>query len=299
MIKMTVKFSLALLILIVMTNTIHAQGFFSTDVLQFKEGNQIIPSSNAGDPVEAFNADFVTLQDGTILDSDDISIDAYIAPLIGSIMAFPAAETNDIPDSWLICDGREVSRSEYPLLFNAIGNTWGEPTDTNKFVLPNLNNFMPRGADNFGTGAAGRDIYTSRFEESSFTTVTTNPIAVGTYQRNAIQTHQHNLLSSTETTNSLINGSHVHTVPGRFPNTSSSDLDNPESESRANLGHGTNQDSTNILGATYNGATAGNHTHTITIPQTDTSFSTAASDRDNGGMPKRVFMVFCIKHDPI
>lgn len=43
-----------------------------------------------------------------------------------------------IPTGWLECDGSEVVISEYPLLFEAIGNSWGTASDNNHFKLPDL-----------------------------------------------------------------------------------------------------------------------------------------------------------------
>ena len=51
----------------------------------------------------------------------------------------------NVPAGWLLCDGRTVSSERYPLLFAAIGTTWGtgtavEGSTETKFKLPDLRN---------------------------------------------------------------------------------------------------------------------------------------------------------------
>ena len=43
----------------------------------------------------------------------------------------------NIPNGWLECNGAEVLKSDYPLLYNAIGDLWGVASDADHFVLPN------------------------------------------------------------------------------------------------------------------------------------------------------------------
>jgi microcystin-dependent protein len=44
----------------------------------------------------------------------------------------------DIPDGYLLCDGSAISRVDYPILFGAIGTTWGPGDGSSTFNLPNL-----------------------------------------------------------------------------------------------------------------------------------------------------------------
>jgi len=58
-------------------------------------------------------------------------------------------------DNWLLCDGREVLRLNYPELFKAIGTTFGQGDGTNSFNLPDCRGVVVRGCDNgrgFDTG---------------------------------------------------------------------------------------------------------------------------------------------------
>lgn len=54
--------------------------------------------------------------------------------LIGEIKEYAGQA---IPNGWLECNGAEVLKSDYPMLYNAIGDAWGTASDTNHFVLPN------------------------------------------------------------------------------------------------------------------------------------------------------------------
>lgn len=49
------------------------------------------------------------------------------------------------PGGWLICDGSEVSRSEYQDLFYVIGETFGNGDGSTTFNLPDLRDAFPRG----------------------------------------------------------------------------------------------------------------------------------------------------------
>lgn len=54
---------------------------------------------------------------------------------IGSLMPLP---TTIIPENWLLCDGSEVSRTEYSELFNVIGEDFGAGDGSSTFNLPNI-----------------------------------------------------------------------------------------------------------------------------------------------------------------
>ena len=61
-------------------------------------------------------------------------------------------ESNEI---WL--EGQEVSKIEFPLLYDVYGDTYGTPTDSNNFVLPNFKNRTLWGSEDgtFGYIEAG------------------------------------------------------------------------------------------------------------------------------------------------
>ena len=74
-----------------------------------------------------------------------------------------------IPYGWLLCDGREVSRTEYSALFNVIGTKFGNGDKINTFNVPDLRDRFLQGANgNLGTvKEAGLPNITGNFSASS------------------------------------------------------------------------------------------------------------------------------------
>ena len=62
---------------------------------------------------------------------------------IGSIIPFGG---NTIPKSFLLCDGAEVSKTEYADLYAVIGDAFGTATEATNFRLPDLRECAPVGA---------------------------------------------------------------------------------------------------------------------------------------------------------
>lgn len=48
------------------------------------------------------------------------------------------------PARWILCDGSNVSRGTYPLLFRAIGIAYGSGDGSTTFTLPSLNAGTPK-----------------------------------------------------------------------------------------------------------------------------------------------------------
>lgn len=72
----------------------------------------------------------------------------YCVP-IGSII--PYASTT-LPKGFLLCDGAEISKTDYADLYAVIGDTFGTATDNIKFKLPDLRDKFVQGANgNLGT----------------------------------------------------------------------------------------------------------------------------------------------------
>lgn len=85
--------------------------------------------------------------------------DAFVVDrLVGEIKAYAGAT---VPTGWLECNGSEVAVDDYPLLYNAIGDTWGTPSDSDHFVLPNLNGRVPVGVDANDTAFASVGIHST------------------------------------------------------------------------------------------------------------------------------------------
>ena len=58
---------------------------------------------------------------------------------------YPLASTT-VPEGFLLCDGKEYSRVEYPELFAAIGTIYGSGDGSTTFNVPNLQTRVPVGA---------------------------------------------------------------------------------------------------------------------------------------------------------
>ena len=71
---------------------------------------------------------------------------------IGGIIAF---DSDTIPNGWLLCDGRAVSRTEYAELFKAIGTKHGSGDGSTTFNLPN-----PKGRTLVGKDSSDTDFNT-------------------------------------------------------------------------------------------------------------------------------------------
>jgi len=63
---------------------------------------------------------------------------------VGSVMPF-AGDADKVPAGWLLCDGREVSRSDYVVLYNVIGTAWGFGNNSTTFNLPDMRGMFLRG----------------------------------------------------------------------------------------------------------------------------------------------------------
>lgn len=97
--------------------------------------------------------------EGSILLNGDTNIEGdtkiwgqfQVVNLAGEIKMWAG---NEIPYGWLLCDGSEVSKTDYPELYGAIGDLWGTPNSSSNFKLPNLNGRVPVGYNSSDTDFA-------------------------------------------------------------------------------------------------------------------------------------------------
>lgn len=92
----------------------------------------------------------------------NIDTTVYSTCPIGTILSYGGS---NIPNGYLLCDGREVSKETYKDLYKIIGDTYGTPTDNTKFKLPDLRDKFIQGANNnLGTNKnAGLPNITGKF----------------------------------------------------------------------------------------------------------------------------------------
>jgi microcystin-dependent protein len=112
------------------------------------------------------------------------------------------------PEGYLTCDGRSVSRTDYPALFEVIGTTFGGVNETT-FRLPDLRGEFIRGIDGGRGVDIGREFGTS--QSNSFQTHIHSTSALQT----AVITHHHN--SNPGTTASGVPASAPGVVTAGYP----------------------------------------------------------------------------------
>lgn len=85
----------------------------------------------------------------------------YCVP-IGTIISYTSTTP---PTGFLVCDGSEISKTDYADLYEVIGDKFGTATDNTKFKLPDLRDKFVQGAnDNLGTSKeAGLPNITGKF----------------------------------------------------------------------------------------------------------------------------------------
>lgn len=81
---------------------------------------------------------------------------------------------NAAPDGWLLCDGRAVSRSTYPALFNVLGTRYGAGDSSTTFNLPDLRGRVSLGAGQ-GINLSSRPLASTGGEEAHALTLAEMP----------------------------------------------------------------------------------------------------------------------------
>lgn len=126
----------------------------------------------------------------------NINNSSYSVP-IGCIIPFSGST---IPVGFLLCDGSEVSKTDYADLYAVVGDTYGTATDTTKFKLPDLRDRFVQGANgNLGTSkTAGLPNITGKFYHD--TNAKAGLSGAFTYEG----TGRQNLMNDTPTNSGLI-----------------------------------------------------------------------------------------------
>ncbi|WP_158246485.1 tail fiber protein [Thalassospira sp. GB04J01] len=107
----------------------------------------------------------------TICSETDISQFAAIAVPTGSVLPFAGAVA---PQSYLLCDGSEVSKETYAGLFAVIGDTYGQASEETVFKLPDMRGRVPVGAGQ-GDGLTDRILASSDGTEKHQMTISEMP----------------------------------------------------------------------------------------------------------------------------
>ncbi len=110
---------------------------------------------------------------------------------VGSVISFAG---ENIPENYLICDGSEISRTEYSELFTALGESWGAGDGSSSFNLPDLRGQFIRGVD----GSA--DVDPNKENRTAIHTGGNTGNNVGTYQQDEFKNHNHTMERGTNMT---------------------------------------------------------------------------------------------------
>lgn len=103
---------------------------------------------------------------------------------VGVVQAF-CGTSETVPSGWMICDGRQLSRTEYATLFAVIGTSFGSGDGATTFNVPDFRGRFLRGAD----GGAGRD--PDRESRQAMNNGGATGDAVGTVQNYSVERHTH------------------------------------------------------------------------------------------------------------
>lgn len=125
--------------------------------LQHQSGDYIYPITTVDQVItakgERLNANLISVDLNESVESDTNINLVNNKPKAGFI--YPLA-SEVIPEGFLLCDGAEYLRAEYPELFAAIGIQYGEGDGSTTFNVPNLQTRVPVGAgDGYELGATG------------------------------------------------------------------------------------------------------------------------------------------------
>ncbi|MGD1699486.1 phage tail protein [Dapis sp. BLCC M229] len=107
---------------------------------------------------------------------------------IGTILAYAGLVSGTAPlanAGWLICNGDEINRQEYPELFNVIGTLFGGGNSTSTYNLPDLRGRFLRGVDH----GVGRDPDAATRTASASGGITGDN--VGSLQEDEFKEHTH------------------------------------------------------------------------------------------------------------
>jgi len=126
----------------------------------------VVPNGNVGIGTE--NPTAALEVNGRIKDKT-----GFVMP-VGTILAYGG---DTAPEGWLLCDGLDISRTEYADLFVIIDITYGTGNGSTTFNIPDLRGIFLRGA---GTNGQLTDANGNPFTAT-----------LGEYQNDSMQGHEH------------------------------------------------------------------------------------------------------------
>jgi len=113
----------------------------------------------------------------------------------GIIVPF-AGKSSNVPNGWLLCDGRPFKKTDYPNLFDAIGTNWGGDATPN-FFLPDLQGKFLRGVSYLSNSDPEKNKREPSRPDLGTNNAGNSGNEVGSFQNFALQVHKHNDLGHT------------------------------------------------------------------------------------------------------
>jgi microcystin-dependent protein len=113
-------------------------------------------SQQPSDAIDELRKALGDLQERYVKLEETVSFVSQTHPPVGTVVAFAGAP-DGIPDDWMPCDGRPLSRKDYKDLFSKLTvagvPVWGKGDGITTFNLPNLQGLFLRGVE----GGSGPD----------------------------------------------------------------------------------------------------------------------------------------------
>lgn len=210
----------------------------------------------------------------------------------GIISAFAGSVA---PTGYLLCDGREVSRTTYADLFAVIGTTYGAGDGSTTFDLPDLRGRTIFGIDNMGGTSASRLTTTGGITANNTRGATGGAQTVALITAN-LPSHSHTFTGNSSTTSS---DSHTHTYQDAY----FAEGINGGTGSNSRFGSGASTDtdnsfyfrtSTNLHSQTPQNINTSEDTHTHTVSASGTIGSTG-SNQAFSNLPPLLVINYIIK----
>ena len=181
---------------------------------------------------------------------------------IGIISFCPHQQLAQISGTYLVCDGRAVSRSEYADLFAVIGTTYGIGNGATTFNLPDMRGLVPRGWDSGRGLDAGRTFGSTQQDEIKSHTHS------GTTASSGAHTHTFSGSGSTESA-----GGHTHSVSGSGSTSTGGSHTHGVPQGHTHVGtnqppYASGDDYTNTVAYWVSSQAAGDHSHSVSISGT-------------------------------
>jgi microcystin-dependent protein len=131
--------------------------------------------------VKAYGTDYVEISNTELLSVPYAKAADNGVPA-GTILPFAGPKAN-VPPGYLACDGSQYTATDYPSLFNAIGNAWGG--NGAAFNVPDLRGFFMRGISEGTNNDPDKD------SRTALNTGGATGNNVGSYQMDENKSHAH------------------------------------------------------------------------------------------------------------